>query len=291
MERRFPWQWIEGRTERLVAGVCISCAALAAPSFVSRVFEGDASTYNTARDGVALVISTAFWAWLFHRFLWKRSLSHAFWLGPLLGALNAGTTYGLSALVTGQGGGEVVGRVLVGSIFGTFLGGGPLGIGFAGVLATYIKAVRHRIATGAEAASLHALRTSAWLFAFAGACCAFLQMRPSAVQMRPVQTWPTNLLLLTGVLVAAAAIVAHLRGILWTRRVRAGAEPGAYLRQDDFDADRELVVLDVRGAEAGAFRTPEHERVLGLLPQRLGLGAAQSGVAMGIIVVTLAILN
>lgn len=286
MERRFPWHWRDGRTEQLVASLCIVCAALAAPSFVSKIFEGDVSTYNTSKNGVVLVLSTAFWAWCFHRFLWKRNLGHAFWLGPLLGALNAGTTFGLSALVAGEDGGEVVGSVLIGAVFGTFIGGGPLGIGFAAVLSAYIKAVRHSIATGAQAASLHVLRASAWLFAFAGACCAFLQMRPNAGL-----AWPTNVLLLTGVAVAVVSVFAHLRAMSWTRRVRAGTENGARMRPDDFDFNAEVIVLDERGTEEGAFRTPENERVLGPVPKHLGFGAAQSALAMAVIVVTLAALN
>ncbi|MFK8000264.1 MAG: hypothetical protein AB8H86_11750 [Polyangiales bacterium] len=282
METRFPWHWKEGRTERLVASACILCAALAAPAFVSAILH-DQSTYNTAKDGVPLVLSTALWAWCFHRFLWKRSLSHAFWLGPLLGALNAGTTFGLSSFVAGQGAGSAVGGLLVGSVFGTFIGGGPLGIGFAAVLASYIKAVRYRIATGATAASLHVLRASAWLFAFGGGCCTYLQLRPQADL-----SWPTSALLVVGLVIALIALVAHLHAILWTRSVRAGSKR-AHIRRDEFDA--ELVVLEVRGAEEGAFRTPEHERVLGYLPQHLGFGAAQCTAATAALITALVVLN
>lgn len=282
MERRFPWHWKEGRTERLVAGVCILCAALAAPAFVSAIIH-DHSTYNTTKNGVPLVLCTAFWTWCFHRFLWKRSLSHAFWLGPVLGALNAGTTFGLSSLVAGQGPGAAVGGLLVGSIFGTFMGGGPLGICFGAVLAGYIKTVRHRIATGATAASLHVLRASAWLFALSGGACTYLQLLPHADL-----SWPTSVLLLAGLVVSLIAIAAHLRAIAWIRALRAGLR-GVHIRRDDFDA--EYVALDVRGAEEGAFRTPEHERVLGRLPHSLGFGAIQCAAAMTIIIAALIVLN
>lgn len=282
METRFPWQWKEGRVERLVAGVCILCAALAAPAFVSAILH-DPSTYTTSKDGVPLVLSTAFWAWCFHRFLWKRSLGHAFWVGPLLGALNAGTTFGLSSFVNGQGPGAAVGGVLIGTVFGTFLGGGPLGIGFGAALASYIKAVRHRIATGALAASLHALRASAWLFAFGGGACTYLELRPQADL-----SWPTSVLLLVGLVVSLIGIVAHLRAIAWTRSLRAGTKD-AHIRRDEFDA--EYVVLHVRGAEEGAFRTPEHERVLGHLPPHLGFGALQCAAAMAAIIGALVVLH
>jgi hypothetical protein len=219
MERRFPWHWTEGRAEQLVAGVCIFCAAFAAPSFVATVL--DSHMYRGERHGLPLVISTAIWAWAFRRFLWKRNLWHFVWAGPLFGALNAGTTLGLSTLVSGQGVGEAMGGVLMGSFFGTFLGGGPLGIIFGGVLTLYIGFARKRSADRDAETSLQLLRASAFVFALAGVSCTGLQLAHGASQ-----AWPTNVLSIIGGVVTLVAAVAHFRALIWARKVRTGAKRG-----------------------------------------------------------------
>ncbi|MFT5359475.1 MAG: hypothetical protein ACI9KE_006718 [Polyangiales bacterium] len=282
MERRFPWHWTEGRAEQLVAGVCIFCAAFAAPSFVATVL--DSHMYRGERHGLPLVISTAIWAWAFRRFLWKRNLWHFAWAGPLFGALNAGTTLGLSTLVSGQGVGEAMGGVLMGSFFGTFLGGGPLGIIFGGVLTLYIGFARKRLADRDAETSLQLLRASAFVFALAGVSCTALQLAPGASQ-----AWPTNVLLIIGGLVTLVAAVAHLHALIWARKVRTGAKRGTRVHRDEFDV--ELVILEERGSEEGAFRTPEREKILGRLPRRLGLGAAQSVGSILVIALAWAVLN
>lgn len=226
-------RWTPDGLRRLTLGFVIAGTALLAGPAVAWLF-GPRPLLPSAWISVPLAVSaaTALWTWLLCRALLKFSTWHFLWLGPLFGALNAGTT--LSLLSVDEGLGAVLQGFLLGSLFGA-PAGGILGLFFGGLVTASIAYYRRLLGKEPSDAGLRLVAAGAawWLVVALAAhgLATGLAAKLAAVTyphdyaFPPEVRWAAVAAKALATAFALAALVLHLRTLRWTRGVRAGAEP------------------------------------------------------------------
>lgn len=272
MTFNFPWHLSETARQRYLFLVVIPGSALASSPAIRAVF-GDDALVSGALPPVACTLSTAMWTWAFVALLRRRfSPGHGLWLGPLFGALNAGTSLALVNLFAGDPAGQVLAGVMVGTFFGSFMGGGPLGLVFGVMIAGFVAYWRDLQRSTSHDVSLRLLRAGAlWLGAVA-----LLTVWVDARSRAPVG-WPALALSLGAVAAAGHAFVVHAHAHRWVRRLRRDALADYALVSDGgvdtaFWRDRR---------QSGPFRSADLTHVIGPLPSRsVDVGVRQTALLL-----------
>lgn len=278
MTTQVPWIWTPNARGRLVKWVAVLGSALSAAAFVRMVLGNDA-LLNHEWSTPSVVLSTGVWTWLFLRILRKfKSGLHAVWLGPCLGALNAGTSLALVYLTNGEGVGAAAGGLMTGTVFGTWMGGGPLGLLYGVALGLFLGFSRDKVTPASKGPPLRLLAGSAaWL-----ANVAMLTLIVDAQHVSAAH-WPALALGVVASALGVYTLAAHGRATRWIWRARRGRH-GHHVIAQAIDGTAKVYWREK--TQEGPFRTGEQQRALGEIPANaLATLSAQTIVVLGACVV------
>ena len=271
--------WTPRQLERLAVGsMVIGAALLAGPAVVWAFGPGPLLPHRPVAAVVTL--TTAGWAWwLATRLMRSGRMGSVLWLGPLCGALNAGTA--LALLSTDRGLVSTLHGMLVGSLVGAPVGG-ALGLAFGGVMAAALAyAHRLRDKEPSDAGLRLVAAMAAWWLAVVLAGHAMATHLAQLTADTPWASVPKEVewavtaakVIATGM--ALAALVLHGWALRWARAVRRGAHPELAVRPTSVLPPLALPPLPsgpaaevlVRRASAGrgAFRRSETQAAVGYL--------------------------